>query len=897
MIPVIGAISTALVVLFIVGVGLSLLGALLTPKPKLGKPKENAATALSEKGTVLQYVIGEMLVFPAFVAVYDRTARKEKAPGGGGGKGFGGGGSQDQTIFYERGVHALAINGPASRLRTIRADGKVIWKGDISRTSSPSGSSHSVSETESFTIYWGEKDQVLDTALAASEAFGVNSGFPNTVMVFWNPKRLGTSAGWPNLSYEVTVPVVDPNELTESKAWLDNSIQTQYWATNAQAASHGLNKIYAVYTEQTNLITGDVDKTFFNNPALDSGYSVAVSSTINSFTGTRTLEKAERPGFEEGVALLGKNNMGPNPAHVLWQILTSPAPHGIGISKTEIDKPSIEALGVLMENEVQTASFMLTDGVAAKDAVTDLIVDMSTSLPLVDTKLTAVPMRKGDSVVLIPAEDIVGTLPEKTYTVGPRQIDRTIFTFVDREERYKQGDLVVDADVHAFDSDSYAMGQTQIKTVNNGWAATNIANRRQLEEYASVNLVTFKVHGNSKNTIIPGQLVSVPALGDGVESTLRVLNVKKNPTHPEAEVEAILDPYSLADSFLEDYISQTSFTPILAENDLYVDLVPVWTESDTVGFWVMRARAGSKIVNTDLYISTNNRSYQLVETEYDQEDTFIELTGGEISSQERFISLSPVFTYTGDVSVFNDLSSADDAQRWLTGEQVVILGTEVFFFQKVIPVTSNTVQFSGMARAKKGTSRLNHPVGTGGWAFLPSTVKTFNVPMYSPTSVRWIKSAARSFSGVLDLSETDAFEIQPLGQALLSPGVVNLKVNYSKWNLPNQYSTGANLDIQFNYKLLNDLNAAGEQSAGDAIANVLPDPQGSFTISMTDGVSTLTQTINPSAPLTGNYITHQFTNAEITSTFGSEPSTIIVSVLSTRGNFQSNISTVIVELI
>lgn len=157
----------------------------------------------SMRGSWVPLLIGRRRIGPVIAWVGDRVTTTES--GGSGGKGSGGG-SVQQTVYFERAWHLLAV-GPARKLRKVWVNGKLAWSSaGITPESHPSGSTISMDDHQgSFTIYWGHVDQPVDALLSDPSRVGVPSCWPNCCWVRLNDFRLGGFAVWPLVEYELEV--------------------------------------------------------------------------------------------------------------------------------------------------------------------------------------------------------------------------------------------------------------------------------------------------------------------------------------------------------------------------------------------------------------------------------------------------------------------------------------------------------------------------------------------------------------------------------------------------------------------------------------------------------------------------------------------------------------------
>lgn len=229
---------------FLVG---KLAGALLSKDKRASI--DNKKPTLASRGDFVPLLIGCRSLSPIVLWVGDRTTTSE---GNAGGKGVTGGGGS-QLVYRESAWHALCI-GPARKLKKIRENDKIIWESidtdpsltrGITPETHPSGSTISVSGHGSFRIFWGEADQPINTRLGDPSRVGYNSRHKFLCYVEWIQKRLGGTAAWPQLEYEIechpyktgdtyayTGPYDGihglPERLAQSDGWVPNGIGGGY---------------------------------------------------------------------------------------------------------------------------------------------------------------------------------------------------------------------------------------------------------------------------------------------------------------------------------------------------------------------------------------------------------------------------------------------------------------------------------------------------------------------------------------------------------------------------------------------------------------------------------------------------------------------------------------------
>lgn len=196
--------------------GISMLaGALLGKKTQPRGPFDDKPTTLTQRGTMIPLLFGRRRIGYVMAWAGQRSSAD----------------TDRGRVYFEAGWHQLCV-GPAYALHGIYENGKPIFTRTITRSDTPSGSVLTCTDRSSFTIYWGECNQPVNTYLAQGGTDkrgkplypGVLSRWPNLCYVVWNKKRLGYAAQWPTLTYELESRI-DPiaPALTRSAAYIPMS--------------------------------------------------------------------------------------------------------------------------------------------------------------------------------------------------------------------------------------------------------------------------------------------------------------------------------------------------------------------------------------------------------------------------------------------------------------------------------------------------------------------------------------------------------------------------------------------------------------------------------------------------------------------------------------------------
>jgi hypothetical protein len=232
--------------LFAIGVGLSILSSyLLRPKSKKGNLGEDTPTTLATRGSYVPLLIGKRKIGHVFAWAGNRKSRSA----GGGGKKGGGGSFQE---WFEDGWHLLSV-GAGIGLYEIRFNNEIVWSGELTSDTHPSGTAVTIAGKGTFYVFWGELDQEPFEPLV--QATGIRSGWPGVLSVFWKDVNLGGSPNWPTVEY-VAKALCIQQSLEDSDLELDDTASVGY---NPAHLAFILMRGSAGYG--AGLALGDIDQT------------------------------------------------------------------------------------------------------------------------------------------------------------------------------------------------------------------------------------------------------------------------------------------------------------------------------------------------------------------------------------------------------------------------------------------------------------------------------------------------------------------------------------------------------------------------------------------------------------------------------------------------------------
>jgi hypothetical protein len=207
--------------LALAGIALYIAGAFLIKGPKARRQFDDRPPTLVSQGDQLNYVIGRRMVSYQPTAIYGRYSREESV-GGGGKKGASTTPQAKQTVYYESGMVCVCL-GPATTLFRIFEGDEVVFEGPVTPDDTPSGTMLQDQNGNSFYIYWGEKNQPVNTLLALGIGLdedgenGIQSRWPFVCYLHYINRRLGGSATWPQIDFDIEVSCTAVSPLPDSE--------------------------------------------------------------------------------------------------------------------------------------------------------------------------------------------------------------------------------------------------------------------------------------------------------------------------------------------------------------------------------------------------------------------------------------------------------------------------------------------------------------------------------------------------------------------------------------------------------------------------------------------------------------------------------------------------------
>jgi len=870
--------------LLLLSIGLSLLASQLL-KPDVDTPvKSDTPTTLSLRGSYIPWFVGIRRVGPVFASAFEEQIRKEKVSGG-----KGGGSAPEQDVFYEGGWHLLAV-GPCDCLHSILESGKTIFSGPITRDSHPSGTTVTIDRRQSFTIYWGEADQPVNSFLGDSERVGISSRWPHVCYVVWNKKRKGTQEQWPILDYVLERRPIDHSAILPASTSWHGPVRTLDGPTRSifgfVANSDPDTGYLELEQDRTSEFKPKDQIALSGNGLPDGDYIIrrseavlAVVGTIGGFpieaARTRIYLQTGTAGADDNGTMQAYTNdasAGANIAHMIAELLFASWPLGLGLDSSGLepwDVGSLEELALESDTDGWRGSIVSNDGEKANALLGTLLQDTGTMLRINNNTGALEFQRVREPSGTLPDlgnEIYASEKPEIETQHGELPVDNLIFVFKDREHKFGDMTIAIDEDGQADYLEHQHSRKVPIGSTTHFDTAAKLAELRSPEELAGG--AEFRISAaREARLLMPGD----PFIADGFDEVLRVASIEIDDQDEQVRLSVVPDFYGARKTDFENNPGGGFPEIVLPEPDpsaAWVEVPEQLLTSEEMILLTPSIRANSGIVSKAVHLSRDNVTYNLWGS-----DTVYQ-TGGTLQSElsadgPTFLSQGPQYDEQGpdNGSLTQDLSS--DLTNWGLGRQLAVIvstaGTEICFLQRATVVSAGVRRLDGLIRARYDTRKVTHPAGSPVFIFDRDAITPISDALLEPAQDLYTKTQPSTTGGTVDLSTIPSF-----GRVLAGKGLVPIKPDYLWIRAPYTnvaaYQSGDDVTVSWAISSQTSPNTGlGFQGFGDAIGS--PTIPGTLILELltTGDVLKDTRTFDP------NSITEQtWTNAELVAALGSE---------------------------
>ena len=840
---------------------------LLGGKDKQTSEVDNNVVEPSLRGTIVPLTLGINRLTPVIGYVGDTTIVKKEADSGG--KGGGGGGGQETITYFQSALHILSI-GEGAELTRIAEGGKTIFDTVITPSSHPSGSQLTATDGSVFRIYWGEDGQVIDSKLAALT--GVTTRYPLMLYIVWNRKALGNSKVWPNLEYEVFVKTQQAT-LFGKDPIIDESIDP----FNLSCTITGLDRIF-VDSDLGGYFTNEsvIETTDAGGADVEVGYQVtgtiaaveytALITGISESGGTYTF-RTQSPipsawysgsgtlSFKAGVS------KGLNPAAILYQLLFETYPHGLGVDVADYNLTDLEAVFdyFALVATLFPASLLIKSNKSIRDGIGMVMQDCGISIPW-DSETSQyrfIRMATTDTPTTINTE-FFDMGDRATLDSGYAVLEPALRTykFIDSNRKFKDSTIITTDDGKSKYTGMPNSKKVSMEIVRDLLTASLVAAYRDRE-----NFVRSKFSpklSKEKAGFLVGDLFNF----EGITGNFRLTNKTIVPDNSKVKTTFVEDAYSEVTSFVEKEASGLfPGDSSGAEEDVLVELQEIsrFTNPDEDGVFVIRVRQSFQILGMVPYLSDSDVTYK----QFDLQNQYA--IGGKLLDEISDVgpsidNSSPEFSITGpDAADVLDLTAGDDEARWRSGEQLCIIGSELFFLRGISPTaTPGEYSLEGLIRARWGTVRATHAVGDNLIIFRAADIKILKATFLIAGTDVFAKSVPFTTVDIMDISEitVETITYQGGGFRPLTP------INLNTEDLTGGFETGVDTTFIWGYR-----NTIGGAGAGLGFSDEPynnPLPEGYFRLEFLTTGDTIVRTVDLlTVP------TYEYSNANRVSDFGS----------------------------
>lgn len=549
----------------------------------------------------------------------------------------------------------------------------------------------------------------------------------------------------------------------------------------------------------------------------------------------------------------------------LRRLLFGRFPQGLGLPESSFDTDSIDTVEEELADEGLVTSVVTKDE-SASQILGAWLADMGVAFYW-DQEIGKHRFRRiraETTATVVEADHQTETLPQVEVYHGPIQADAIAYSFRDPDREYKPTVLPQADDGHADEQGMTQAKQVDLSTVGDFATAGKVAQRRQQEDLGNAVAYTFKLT-RAAALLKPGQLIRMEQSFE-VSPYLRVISVQRDDSSNVTVIKAAVDSYAVPHV---DYAGEDGGGTSAPFDEAEIDVSFTFLEipddlARVAGFprpmiGVLRGRASDGITYADLLISDDGTNYDNVDR------TETTMFAGELAADWDdtgwILVEGPEITSLGvpDLDGLQDLSS--DQATWRRGTQVMVVGEEITYIQKLTPVTAPDLwRADGVIRARFDTRRAAHATGTKVFIFTLADVALLQDARIAPGVELSLKTQPGTPNDVVDLADVTAETKTLLGKGVVPQRVASLR----EVRGIRSYHTGQDVTLAWGYRNpVTSGSGAGHQGYG------LPtneDPvRGTFEVRVYDDTDALVRTESAGTALTWTY-----DNADLVTDLGGE---------------------------
>ena len=372
---------------------------------------------------------------------------------------------------------------------------------------------------------------------------------------------------------------------------------------------------------------------------------------------------------------------GVNAMQALLQLLCGTDPYGVAIPS--YDQLSAEKVAQQCEDEGLAVNFVVDD--TAEKAIQGLLLDMGANI--VDHKGSlyfSLNRFNDDPIPVLDEGTVLAPEQEVNLVTDEKAPNRIVFTFKDKNNRYRDNDLKFDEAGIRESQRRWNTRTIALSSVTDLSVAQTIANRRVAEAFGDD--ATFKIEATrGTGLFLPGSTFQTGGM------PLRVLAVERDTISAKVTLDCQLDAYSVNpdDLILDSNNSPPPPTSGAAVEDFAFTFLQVPDDLATPGptkkIIVLRIRGHLGTSGSTIWASADAAAYSALGVQNSAAAGGI-LEEAIAASATSPIEAGPIFEAVNrDIERVQDLT--DDTASWEAGVQLLVINDEVFFLRNVTAQT------------------------------------------------------------------------------------------------------------------------------------------------------------------------------------------------------------------
>ena len=430
---------------------------------------------------------------------------------------------------------------------------------------------------------------------------------------------------------------------------------------------------------------------------------------------------------------------GANPAHVLAQVLFEQYPHGLGLDSSLWDLDSFQSIGELSASEAFKIHIQANRGQEASEIVSKILSEghMYIAWNANDGKyyLGAFRASELENVKVVEPEVLSGNYPQYTFLQNPDIPNAISFSYKSRKHNYRRRTRLMSNDGASITAGNRVQKTIKLDTVTDVFSAEIIAKRKKRELLSQVNEYKFSMK-NEARSLLPGDSFILRDFPEaGYEEYMKVISVEIDPDSSKIKVTGTTDVFTNYELVETSTVSGPDVPPPFGEDsdtassktghDLVSEIweLPPYLSDNKITNALLRVAYSQASEIATVLASADNLSYEQV----GQNRACV----GGVLLQEIDARTPMVFDST--FAEFKQLGSRSplsvpvlDTEQWSKNRVVGYMGGELFSIKQVIPMADDHFKVEGVLRARLGTQRTGHPVGSIMYIFPLSELVRFS---------------------------------------------------------------------------------------------------------------------------------------------------------------------------